>query len=653
MKRRNHLTAFLLLLCLSIFLFAGCSNSEKHVVGFEDSIILKPEKATQVPHTSKIVLEWENLHALLLEKDGVYLYSGDNKTLLNEKYQPTVWEGAGEIPDACYDDYAIRDNTLYRGNITMKHPLDEDDNLLGFWVLDGVPFLVANRVLYDSQVVDVAISNEYLLYPLSDQVGTGTILEGITGGLWSPVTDGINNYWVSGTNLYRTDGFTVEDLGNLSLMGINYQTVFEMQPVADGVLIASNGILFHLTPDSNEATLEQPQGQGNIIIGTAGYSSPHLTELVAKYNRTSEYKVEIKEYLDRPQLNLAILSGEVDMVGSDDAALLMNYAKRGVLEPLENVIGELLSSGELAEPVLEASRIQGKIYMIPDLYQIYGMVMPKGALEEAGGKINNMVHLTEVLDGLEVQNFYKRETKDITLGWYLFHGVSSWVDDETNTCNFQDETFIAMLELCNKAAKDQSEAMANKKDDGKRPLFDVFLQVICVEDANLRLRYEIKGAEKPFTRYGMEGALFASPTANGAGLTINPDHVYGVLTQSEKKGSCADFLNWLLSTSTQEIAADQGYWGLPMRSSVLEAWVEKTARHTAANSMFSYEETYDMYDNIFDMVASVDHYGGSCHKEIKDIIHEEALRYFKGDISAEKVAEYVQSRASLYLAEQG
>ena len=653
MKRRNHLTAFLLLLCLSVSLFSGCGNSKNSVVGFEDSIILKTDKATQVPHVSKVVLEWENIHALLLEEDGIYLYSGKKKTLLDENYQPTQLETAEDIPDARYGDYSIRDNLLYRGDEVMKHPLDQDDNLLGFWVLDGITYLLANRVLYDSQVVDVAISSEYLLYPLSDQVERGILLEGITGGLWSPVTDGSKNYWISGSELYRTDGLTVEHLGNLSLMGIDYQTAIELQPVADGLLLASNGLLFHLTPGENDVTITQPQGYGNIIIGTAGYASGQLTELVAKYNMYSPNKVEIKTYSDRTQLNLAILMGEVDMVGSDDAGLLLNYAKRQVLEPLENVIGPLLASGELEASILDACRFRDSTYMILNTYSIIGMLMPKVALEEAGGSFDTMTDLVKALDGLELQNFYSGWEKDIILNHFLFHGVASWVDDEKNSCNFEDENFIAMLKLINRFASDKDQVEANSVP-GQTGLFSPYWEIIDVHYVgNLRLRYEIRGTENPFTRYGTEAALFASPTSGDAGLTIAPEYLYGVLTQSERKGSCADFLNWLLSEETQAIAVEQGYWGFPIRHNLLEAWVEETAQYSSENSQYSYEEAYDHYDDLFDMVAAADHFGSESHRAITDVIKEEALRYLNGEITPEQAAAYIQNRASLYLAEQG
>ena len=50
---------------------------------------------------------------------------------------------------------------------------------------------------------------------------------------------------------------------------------------------------------------------------------------------------------------------------------------------------------------------------------------------------------------------------------------------------------------------------------------------------------------------------------------------------------------------------------------------------------------------------AADHYGGAMETDIQNVIREEAARYFKGEITAEKAAEYIQNRVSIYLAEQG
>ena len=42
-----------------------------------------------------------------------------------------------------------------------------------------------------------------------------------------------------------------------------------------------------------------------------------------------------------------------------------------------------------------------------------------------------------------------------------------------------------------------------------------------------------------------------------------------------------------------------------------------------------------------------------CNEDILFVVEDEAFRYFSGEITAEKAAEYIQNRVSIYLAEQG
>ena len=81
-------------------------------------------------------------------------------------------------------------------------------------------------------------------------------------------------------------------------------------------------------------------------------------------------------------------------------------------------------------------------------------------------------------------------------------------------------------------------------------------------------------------------------------------------------------------------------------------------------------------DLLFELMAEGDNYGYRLHRleediafvrdavsradhlrysegELYDVMMEEATRYFSGQITAEKAAEYIQNRVQLYLDEQG
>ena len=54
------------------------------------------------------------------------------------------------------------------------------------------------------------------------------------------------------------------------------------------------------------------------------------------------------------------------------------------------------------------------------------------------------------------------------------------------------------------------------------------------------------------------------------------------------------------------------------------------------------------------LIADADHYADiTSNNELRSVINSEVNRYFAGELTAEKAAEYIQNRISIYLAEQG
>ncbi|MBQ6989839.1 MAG: hypothetical protein IJN58_02170, partial [Clostridia bacterium] len=52
------------------------------------------------------------------------------------------------------------------------------------------------------------------------------------------------------------------------------------------------------------------------------------------------------------------------------------------------------------------------------------------------------------------------------------------------------------------------------------------------------------------------------------------------------------------------------------------------------------------------LITQADNFAIGNDSDIAIVVSEEAMRYFSGEITAEKAAEYIQNRVSIYLAEQ-
>ena len=95
------------------------------------------------------------------------------------------------------------------------------------------------------------------------------------------------------------------------------------------------------------------------------------------------------------------------------------------------------------------------------------------------------------------------------------------------------------------------------------------------------------------------------------------------------------------SVLTRFIEAEIGYNYSILNDSGTE--IHRVVRHSAS------EERRELIDYLH----AADHYAAGSVTEIAKIVKEETLRYFAGEITAEKAAEYIQNRVSIYLAEQG
>ena len=75
----------------------------------------------------------------------------------------------------------------------------------------------------------------------------------------------------------------------------------------------------------------------SVVIGLL-FLPPATEEAIERYNLVSEEKIVLRRYEDSEKLNLAVLSGEIDMVATPDAGVLERYASRSLLEPLDGPV---------------------------------------------------------------------------------------------------------------------------------------------------------------------------------------------------------------------------------------------------------------------------------------------------------------------------
>ncbi len=410
---------------------------------------------------------------------------------------------------------------------------------------------------------------------------------------------------------------------------------------------------------ATENSADDREGRGRVILGIP-YEMPVAVRLVDRYNLFSEDKVEIKVCDGKDKLNLAVLSGEVDMIACQEADTMTRYAVNGYLEPLENLIGGDFNTEKCFENVVELCTVEGHLVMLPSLVSITGMYLPQTIVEAADGGFTDMKELIGTLDGLDNQKFYKRLEKETVLDNFIIHGFSVWLDMENRTCRFEDEDFIALLEFCSRFAEDYDEVQANRS--GAPSLFDPLFEVQRPDQVINPFRYEdSKGSETTSSKYGLAAKLFPSPSGSrDKKYGLNPEMLYAVHQKSTVKKSAAAFLQWMLSEEMQEeiVKYEEGAWGMPITYKAFDNLVERIVTSTDSEgnvigySIYSEDELRARCAEGKAILASADHFI-KVDAPIADIVKEEGTRYLHGEITVEKAAAYIQNRVQLYLDEQG
>ncbi|MBQ2750099.1 MAG: carbohydrate ABC transporter substrate-binding protein [Clostridia bacterium] len=638
---------FFLIVLLPIMMLSGC-NPSTH----SDTLSISSQ-VEDVNYHAEILYEGAtDLQGIRQDNGEIWLYRYGEKALFNANLIPGDFIDCREeepLFKVCEDDGATfcihPDEGILRNGKTLSLPEDTAFyNPLGFWELDGMRYLVASRTLHDNQEADVVLSRETMLFPLGKVLGTPVSVK-FSGESSSPTFmtfGGGWNYWVENGDLFRTDGYKTHRLGNLSGFGIT--SLNGLFILGDELLVLSGPRLFHLSPGIGYT---ESNSVNPIRIGVVD-SSRNMRELVAAYNREQGGQIEIIVYDDDTDLNLAVLSGDVDMVASFFGDTLTNFAKQGYLVPMEDIIGEVLQEGDIYPNILEALEQNGILYVLPDAIKVHGMALPSSIIAQYG-EPESIEELIALLHKMENQNFFKQTEKEIVFTQFLFHGLTKWVDLDANQACFDSESYIALLELANQYAKDYDETEANQ--DGMPMLFQPLYTVSNPEQLGLDMLYEMKGTEKPSTGHGLSADLIPFPNGPDEGFAFKAMVLYGVLNSSANQASCEAFLRWMISESTQnkimEFSLEEEYDGISIRKSAMQKLID-----SERSSPDPKEQKIENMNQIIKIIEEADHLDINYCMQIANIALEEGKRYFSGSITASQAADYTQNRVSIFLAEQ-
>ncbi|MBE6998980.1 MAG: hypothetical protein E7428_02205 [Ruminococcaceae bacterium] len=603
---------------------------------------------------------------------GRYTNYGVSANVVMAEDTPYVWLN--------YKDYYFELFVKDRFVKSTEIPVEVSHAIYGLMEIDGVPYALVHAEQYDDFSKEYTYFQDPLwketrLIPLTAETAElsleGTELDGVpTGGAFG---DGTHSYYMCGSELWRTDGKESQRISELIFCGVNGMSdVRSVRSLSDGrILMVVNGELIELTASETSVPAERNVYVLGVMDG--GYFDD-ISLLAAKFNsQGGEYQFVAKEYKDITRLNLALLSGEVDVIVTADQFALKNYVKQDLLAPLEEVVPEFFEEGVLIENIVDVTREDGTCYYLPREFAIWGRVMEYRLLEkgEPFETLDAYYDFIRENDPRFLRSIQKRQ-----LFTHMTSALDEWIDWENNNCHFDDGSFEATLEFCNEAAPSYETTENSYPTPGSlTPTYSglLYLDNLIYDPYFTRIesaKEYVAGLENgdpevlPETNEGgWAWVAHPLPSAVYDGFAIDAERYFAVVDKEESREAAGAFLRWhFLEDVVGEIAPDDP--GLDyndynikqvdrfsINQAECERYVGRNLAWDGSNKEVRLALEQRKYEDTWNIIKQADHLQ-HFDNAIFRVMNEEAYRYFDGEITAKQAAEYVQNRISIYLAEQ-
>lgn len=459
-------------------------------------------------------------------------------------------------------------------------------------------------------------------------------------------------YWSDGQSLYALDIVSGERTVLLSWLDVGIGVgMTACCSLGDGSFLAveAEGGARRLVPS------EAAQEKITLTMATFDYASASTAAL--QFNaRQAEYKIVVRDYsayntsesdtAGLEKLGLDIASGDAPDIYDLLALPLSQYVGKGLLENLYPYIDadETLSRADWSETLLSAMEIGGGLYcLVPHVNVMTLMAAPESAPETGS--------MAALLDLAANGDPFGGTLDRVRFMELILSGSDSpFVSWQGKSCSFDSAEFIAALELCSRLpdGSEQSDGMAG---GGTCALyFDSFSCLPQLAVASLYLDCLDENG-------GLCAVAVGLPGRDGARYLVDPATVsWGMSAESGHKEGVWQFLRYYLTEEYQSSNAmplhceafdrqrqadaewleNGGTLDLPGP----DGWAERTLGGTAGT----------------DALAQIARSATGFYEKnpaLLQIVLDEAAAFFAGDKTAEQTAANIQSRASIYLAEQG
>ncbi|SHM68390.1 extracellular solute-binding protein [Ruminococcus flavefaciens] len=490
---------------------------------------------------------------------------------------------------------------------------------------------------------------------------------------------------ISGAN---KDGKTTEIINWVdSDMGSGYVSAFI--PVANGEFIiyysdyssgSENGIYRLTKRDASE--LENTKV---ISIGVL-YDDWEVKQKVATFNKSHDgirFKIEdyskYDEYDDdgmatasgEGQLKKDIVSGKApDIIVSYNHGIIDSLYKKGLFMDLYEMLDKDadMSKDDIMPNVLNACEIGGKLYSLSPSFSVQTLAAKKSNCDKENWTIDEMIDTYKNLP--KNMRFTTLDCKESMLSMVVAV-LGDAIDYEKGTCNFDTPDVRKLLNFIDQFPG-QEEVMDMDDHNAMMEMFggdNIKENKVLLQ--NMYIGNFVDYTETLKGQFEGDISFVGYPSSNGKGSVLCLEENFAILSNSEYKDECWEFIKMFFTKSDDEDEENGGMYGFPSLKSEFDKMAEKSMKKPTYKDENgkTVEQDLTYYTNdgkeikidplnekekdfIVDYIKNTTQISDSMDPDVSMILMEEIMAYLKGEKTADEVIDLIQNRVSLLVSEQ-
>jgi ABC-type sugar transport system, periplasmic component len=400
------------------------------------------------------------------------------------------------------------------------------------------------------------------------------------------------------------------------------------------------------------------------------YASSTLKQNVIDFNKAhTDSRIEIIDYIDdedpMTKFSTEIAAGNIpdlyDVSQGFGNMSINQAAHKNMFEDLTPYIENDpdISEDDFIESVIDASKIDGKIYYLGSSFGLNTLIAKKSDIGNKDGW--NFQEMKQYIDSKpDDVRLFEDNNKETILEYFLYTCMNEFVDWDKNECHFDSQNFKDVLELCNRGTEGETMdyddmSFISDLQSGKQ----LFLNGYITPDI-WPLYNEI---------FGKEAACIGYPNEEKKGIYAQINSAIAMSPTCSDKDLAWEFIKFTMSREQQGKNYATNSEGMPTRKDIFEMYLDArattkdytdefgnnitpvTGSYGLGNVVVEMKPITDaerkQFTDLINKIGNVWEYD----KSLIDIVTEESKDYFAGDKSIDQVASTIQDRAQTYLNE--